>query len=69
MNSFDSAADDLLLLALMRIARNSCCGRSWEDVEPELKENWTALRAPVSTPWHEVSDKLRVYCEDYGLAR
>ncbi|GAB3344839.1 hypothetical protein [Lysobacter tyrosinilyticus] len=69
MNRFDSAANDLTLLALMRIARNRCCGTRWEDIEPELKENWEVLRTPVSAPWQEVSNKLRSYCEDYGLAR
>lgn len=69
MNRFDSAAEDLLFLALMRIARNRCCGTRWEEIEPELKENWEVLRAPTSAPWHEVSNKLRNYCEDYGLAK
>ena len=69
MNRFDFAGDDLLLLALMRIARNRCCGTRWEDIESELQENWEVLRGPGSAPWHEVSGKLRNYCEDYGLAR
>jgi hypothetical protein len=69
MDRFDVAADDLLLLALMRIARNRCCGTRWEDIEPELKENWDVLRAPMSAPWHEVSPKLRSYCEDFGLGK
>jgi hypothetical protein len=63
MKSFDSSADDLLLLGLMRVARKRYQDSNWEEIEPSLKESWEQLRAPVSAPWPEVADKLRAYCE------
>lgn len=69
MSGFYSSPDDLRLLGLMRIARNRCCGCSWESIESGLKEDWDVLRASDSSPWHEIANRLRAYCEDYGLLK
>lgn len=69
MSGFHSSPDELRLLGLMRIARSRCVGRSWESIEADLREDWEALRASDSSPWHEIADRLRAYCANYGLLK
>ena len=59
--------DAVLLLAILRIAREECAHNNWNELEPVLAAAWDDLRDEQTPPWEIVAEEVQLACRREGL--